>query len=123
MTSIINCGSETKTCTSGPRNTQLLPTRLQCEKTIHTQGNSTTLPHIHVYAQCKTMAILVAHLPLSKKGRATVVADYSSLHQASEYNTSCMIYTNDFLNNAHRDSKHCKCVASLYKPMENFKMP
>ena len=72
-----------------------------------------------MHAQCKTIAVL-PHLPLSKNGRATVVADSSSIQrQAFGYNTSSMVayaftWPSDFLNNTHRDSKH---MASLYKHM------
>ena len=80
--------------------------------------NSMLVSHTVMYAQCKTMAVLVAHLPLLAKQGAT---DSSSLQQASGYNTSCMVAyaytTSDFLNNTHRDSKHCKCMASPYKHM------
>ena len=48
------------------------------------------LSHTSMHAQCKTIAVL-RHLPLSKHGRATVVADSLSIHQASGYNTSCMV--------------------------------
>ena len=45
-----------------------------------------------MHAQCKTIAATVlCHLLLSKKGEATVVADSSSIQQASGYNTSCMV--------------------------------
>ena len=126
---------EVQFSTSGPCNTSL-STSTQDHHSTHTrlgEKHKTVLVMFHVlshtfmHAQCKTIAVL-HHLPLTKKGRATVVADPSSIQQASGYNTSCMhgslymYWPSDFLNNAHRDSKHCKHMASLYKHMGKLQM-
>ena len=77
----------------------LLHYSTQDHHSTHTRGKaqnnfSSYVPQLDVVSHTsmhKTMAVLVAHLPLSKKGRATIVADSSSLQQASGYNTSCMV--------------------------------
>ena len=49
------------------------------------------LSHTSMHVQCKIVAAVLCHLPLSKNGKATVVADSSSIQRASGYNTSCMV--------------------------------
>ena len=101
-----------------------VPPSIYCKKSFFFKATRTLsrkkfLSKTHVpYNRAECIAVL-RHLPLSKNGRATVVADSSSIQQASGYNTSCMVayactWPSNFLNNAHRDSKYCKHMASLY---------
>ena len=121
----------TKTCTSPPQREIASYSTAVLKVTIgeKTKGNSTkpfqscfisldVSSHTSMHAQQNCGCTYSTPTSQQKRGSYTVVADSSSLQQASVYNASWYIaYTSDFLNNAHRDSKHCKCVASLYKHM------
>ena len=62
--------------------------------------------HTSMLAKYKTMAVFRGELLL-----------WLILHPFSKPLNTMLGYSSDFLNNAHRDSKHCNCVASLYKHM------
>ena len=90
-------------------------------KTILVVSQLDILSHTSMHTQCQTHDSCTP--PTSQQKRESYCCDWLFIHSASLWiqyllhGSLCMYWPSDLLTNAHRDSKHCKYMASLYKHM------